>query len=200
VTSEVLTAHVHPSSGPASVATVAEDRLRPARWGLWFFIASESCLFAAFIAARYVIAGVYRPEELDQALGLAITSVLLGSSLTAYLAEAFAKQGRYDRAQVFLWATVGLGCVFLGGVALEFHEGAKFFPPSTDYGTAFFSLVSLHAFHVLTGIVALVLAANLIRLGRLSELGYWRVEAVVKYWHFVDLAWVIIFPTLYLVS
>jgi cytochrome c oxidase subunit 3 len=176
------------------------DRLRSAKLGLWFFIASESCLFAAFIAARYVTTGVQRPAELDQGLGLAITSILIASSLTAYLAESFARLHRYDRAQIFLWATVALGSLFLAGVALEFNEGLQHFPPSTAYGTAFFSLVSLHAFHVATGILALAVASNLVRLRRLETLGAWRIEAVVKYWHFVDLAWVVIFPTLYLVS
>lgn len=178
----------------------AHSRVAAARAGLWLFIASEACLFAAFIAARFVRAGVSRPVELDQGLGLAITSVLLASSLTAYLAESFAEAGDYRRAQAFLWATAGLGCVFLGGVALEFSEGFEHFPPTTAYGTAFFSLVSLHAFHVATGILALVGASNLVRLNRMAELGAFRVEAVVKYWHFVDLAWIVIFPTLYLVS
>lgn len=183
-----------------AAAAAAHDRVAGARLGLWLFIASEACLFAAFIAARYVIAGLSRPHELNQGLGLAITTVLLSSSFTAYLAESFARLDDYRRSQIFIWATVGLGCLFLAGVVLEFKEGFELFPPKTPYGTAFFSLVSLHAFHVLTGVVALVMASNLVRLGKMQDLGAWRVEAVVKYWHFVDLAWVVIFPTLYLVS
>lgn len=186
--------------GESSDREAAHSRVAVARTGLWLFIASEACLFAAFIAARFVRAGVSTPEELDQGLGLAITSILLASSLSAYLAESFAGAGDYRRAQAFIWATVGLGCIFLGGVALEFSEGLEHFPPVTAYGTAFFSLVSLHAFHVGTGILALVGASNLVRLNKMEELGAFRVEAVVKYWHFVDLAWIAIFPTLYLVS
>ncbi len=186
-----------------SVGTSEEspaERVRTAAVGLWLFIISEACLFSAFIAARYVLEGLRKPDELDQPLGLAVTTILLASSFTAYLAEAYSKRSETRRSQIFIWATVLLGALFLTGVALELTGAGEHFPTSTRYGTAYFSLISLHAFHVITGMGALIVSWNLVRLDKLSELGSWRVEAAVKYWHFVDLAWVVIFPTLYLVS
>lgn len=74
------------------------------------------------------------------------------------------------------------------------------FPPDTLYGSAFFTLVGLHAFHVLTGVIALSVVRRLGKGGRFGSDSYWGVEGVLKCWHFVDVAWVFIFPTLYLVS
>ena len=68
------------------------NRLAMNTVGLWFFFISECFLFGALLAARFYLAGTDRPEHLDQNLGLAITSVLLASSFTAYLAETAMSQ------------------------------------------------------------------------------------------------------------
>ena len=88
------------------------------------------------------------------------------------------------------------------GVAwgLEWWEGLRFFPPQALFESAFFTLIGLHAFHVLTGVVALTIVQGLGKRGRFGSQDYWALEGVVKYWHFVDVAWVFILPTLYLVS
>lgn len=180
-------------------ALEAAYRPRANRLGLWLFIASESFLFSAALASRYYLVGLSRPEDLNQPLGLAITAVLLTSSLTAYRAEAAIA---HDDRRTFLRsiaATVALGLVFLVGVGLEWREGLEFFPPSTAFGSVFFLLIGMHAFHVLTGVVILAIIGNLGRMGHFGAEDHWWVEAGVKYWHFVDVVWVFIFPTLYLV-
>jgi len=181
-------------------AETAENRLRRNRLGLWLFIASESFLFAAVISARFYLLGTQRSEELSQPLGLLISLVLLTSSLTAYRAETSAA---HDDVRGFMRntaATIALGLIFMGGVVLEFREGLESFPPDTLFGTTFFSLIGLHAFHVLTGLVALFAVLWVGRDGHFGSTDYWPVEGVVKYWHFVDVAWVFIFPTLYLIK
>lgn len=176
------------------------SRLRINRLGLWLFIFSETFLFIALLASRYYLLSTERPGELNQALGLVITAVLLVSSLTAYRAETAIAHGDRVGLQRNLLATLGLGLLFVVGVALEWSEGFAFFPPSTLFGTAFFSLTGLHVTHVVSGMVLLALVYLHGRWGRYSAANYWGVEAVVKYWHFVDVAWVFIYPTLYLVS
>jgi cytochrome c oxidase subunit 3 len=178
----------------------AADRLRRNRLGLWIFIASEAFLFSAAIAARFVVAGTSRPEDLNQLLGLVISAVLILSSLTAYRAETAMAHDDRTRFVRNCSLTILLGLVFMIGVVVEWSEGLRHFPPGTVYGSAFFTLIGMHAFHVFTGIVIL---AAVLRLGRRGAFGAgdsWPVEAAVKYWHFVDVAWVFIFPTLYLVS
>jgi cytochrome c oxidase subunit 3 len=177
----------------------AGTRRRANTLGLWLFFASETFLFAAVISSRYVVAGTDKPESLNQNLALAITAVLLLSSVSAFLAETSITHGDRRRFVWFTSATIGLGVLFLGGVVLEWSEGLAHFPPDTIYGSVFFTLIGLHALHVLTGVIALVsilfLATTKNRFGTDDS---WPVEGTIKYWHFVDLAWVVIYPTLYL--
>lgn len=176
------------------------SRLYLNRLGLWLFIASEVFLFGALLSARYYLQGFYRPAELNQPLGLAISVILVLSSLTAYRAEIAAAHDDQRRFRRNILATIVLGVVFLAGVVVEWREGFRFFPPSTGFGTIFFTATGVHAFHVLTGIIALTIVYFLGRSGRFTTGSYWGVEGVVKYWHFVDVAWVLIYPTLYLIS
>ena len=173
-------------------------RPRANRLGLWLFFASEAFLFGAFIAARFYLSGTSKPPDLNQALALTLTVVLLASSISAYLAETSISHD--DRRGFLRYSaiTIGLGVVFLVGVVLEWREGWEFFPPETIYGTSFFTLIGLHGFHVFVGVIALAIVWRLARQGHFGSQDYWAVEGTIKYWHFVDLAWVLIYPTLYL--
>lgn len=168
------------------------------RMGMWLFIVSESFLFSAFLAARYFTTGTERPEDLNQTLALILTIVLLLSSITAYLAETAIRYNHRRRFVILIAVTILLGLVFLGGVTVELREAIHLYPPETPYGTSYFMLIGLHAFHVITGLIALGFVLFLGLKGHYGSKDYWGVEGVVKYWHFVDLAWVLIYPTLYL--
>ena len=178
----------------------ARGSLYRKRLGLWLFIVSECYLFLAFLSARYYLLGVHRPPELNQTLGLVISGALLLSSLTAYRAECSAEHGDIPGLLRNTAATIVLALLFLVGVGMEWVEAFGFFPPSQAFGTVFFSLTGLHALHVISGTVLLALVYWNGRRGRYTPDNMWGVEASVKYWHFVDIAWVFIYPTLYLVS
>lgn len=171
---------------------------RANRIGLWMFIFSECFLFAAFLSARWFTTGTERPDDLNQALALAVTIVLLLSSISAYLAETSIRFNHRRNFLIFTGGTILMGLLFLGGVAIELHEATLHYPPETAYGSSYFMLIGLHAFHVITGLIGLVIVFFLGLRGFFGATQYWGVEGVVKYWHFVDLAWVIIYPTLYL--
>lgn len=179
-----------------------ENRLDINRFGLWLFILSESFLFMALLISRYYILVFQRPAELNQPLGFVISIILLLSSLTAYRCEIAIAHGNEKMFKRNILFTLGLGGLFLAGVAIEWIEGFHFFPPSRGFGMLFFTLTGFHAFHVITGLAALavVFIMSQKQKGRYGPGNYWGVEAVVKYWHFVDVAWVFIYPTLYLVS
>jgi cytochrome c oxidase subunit 3 len=183
---------------PHGHAHARHDRFMMNTVGLWLFFISESFLFAALLAARFYLAGTHRPPELNQDLGLAITSILLMSSLTAYLGETFMARGRRGLSALFIFATIVLGLVFFAGVVVEW-SGAEF-SQSEPYGTAFFSMTGLHASHVLSGVVILSMVLFLQARGRFSAGSHWGLEAAVKYWHFVDVVWVFFYPALYLMK
>ncbi len=183
-------AHVH-----------THNRIAINQLGIWLFFLSESFLFVGLIAVRYYLQGFHRPDELNQLMGLAMTAVLLLSSLTAYRAETACSHGDHARFVRNLYATIFLGVLFLAGVGVEWYEAYQHFPPSTGFGTVFFTMTGVHAFHVLTGLIALAVVWFLGRRpGRFTPKSHWGVEGAVKYWCFVDVAWVFIYPTLYLVS
>lgn len=180
------------------VTAEAMHRPRANRLGLWLFFASETFLFGAFISARFVGSGTFKPDHLNQPLALFLTAVLLGSSVSAFLAETSIAHGDRRGFARYVSITIALGVAFLIGVVFEFREALEFFPPSTIYGSSFVALIGLHGFHVMAGVIALGVILNLGRRGHFGVNNYWGAEGTIKYWHFVDLAWVLIYPTLYL--
>lgn len=174
------------------------SRLRINRIGLWLFMGSELMLFAGILATRFALLGTEVDEHVSQGIGLVITSILLASSYTAFRAEHAASSG--DRAGLVRYVnlTLLLGGVFLAGVAVEWVEAFDAFPPGTEFGSIFFLMTGVHAFHVITGLIFLLLIAVNARRGHYDD-DPWPVEAGVKYWHFVDVVWVFFYPALYLI-
>jgi cytochrome c oxidase subunit III len=170
--------------------------------GLWLFFLSESMIFVILLMTRFFLLGASRPEDLNQGLGLAITFVLLLSSLTAYRSEVAIAHGDRRLFLRNLLLTILLGLVFLAAVVgVEWREATHMgIVPQSGYGIAFFSMTGMHAFHVLTGILLLAVVYWNGRGGAYSPEKHWGVEASMKYWHFVDLVWVFFYPALYLVG
>lgn len=173
-------------------------QLRANRLGLWLFCFSEIFLFGALLGARFYLWGDTRPE-LDQTLGLITTSVLLVSSF--FMARAETAIGHGDRPAFLrgLLITAALGILFLVGVVgLEWngHLG----PTDGVYGAIFFGMTGIHALHVFSGVIFILIIWNNGRRGHYSAERHWGVEACAVYWHYVDVAWVFFYPALYLIG
>jgi len=183
-----------------AISRARYSRLTINRIGLWLFIISEFAIFVALLAVRFYLEGTSRPEALNQTLGLAITSILLISSLTAYRAETAIAHG--DQAGFIrnTLATLILGLIFLVGVGIEWTQAFREFPPQSGFGRVFFAMTGMHAFHVLTGLILFGLLYFNGRRGTYSAENHWGAEAIIKYWHFVDVVWVFFYPALYLLS
>lgn len=179
------TAPSHPSS------------LKLNRAGLWLFFFSESIIFGLLLSARFFLQGIHQ-EHVDQVLGLAITIILLLSSVTAFTAETAMEKGNSRLCQQMLLATILLGLIFAGGVAYEWKTAH--FTREEVFGTVFFTMTGIHASHVISGIVFLALAWNMARRGKFSSDSHWGISGTVMYWHFVDVVWVFFYPALYLVD
>lgn len=168
------------------------------RIGLWLFFISEAFLFGGLLAARFYLWGNTRPE-LDQWLGLAITCILLASSFFMNRAETAIA---HDDRQTFLTSlllTAGLGLAFFIGV-VGFEWQGHIRPWDGVYGAVLFGMTGLHALHVLSGVVLILIIWNLGRKGHFSGERHWGVEACAVYWHYVDVIWVFYYPALYLMG
>lgn len=169
------------------------------RMGLYLFFISESMLFFGLVASRYYLVGTAIPSDMNIMLAVGLTVLLLTSSASAYRAEMAARRGDHRAVVQAFAVTVLLGTLFIVGVGFEWSAGFEHFAPGTLYGTIFFAITGIHAFHLVTGIVFIAIVMLNVSRGRVEE-DIWPVEAAVRYWHFVDAAWLLLFfPTLYLI-
>ena len=168
---------------------------------MWWFLASEVAIFGGLITV-FVLNKLNHPEWSVQAshmvqwAGALNTFVLLASSFAVVKAHLAAHAGEFEKAARLLFATVGMGFIFLAVKAFEYsHEFAEGFTPVTDlYWSFYFLMTGLHALHVIAGMVAMVIIALGIRRGLHGQ----RAEYVGMYWHIVDIVWIFLFPLLYL--
>jgi heme/copper-type cytochrome/quinol oxidase subunit 3 len=174
------------------------------RAGMWWFLSSEIMVFGGLLGS-YVLArlahGGWQEEmtHLNARIAALNTLVLVTSSLTLVQAHAAADRRDQQAARRFLWATVGLGLLFLCNKAWEYSgEIAHGFTPATStFWSFYYTMTGLHGLHVAAGIVvnlALAIAAGGPRWPRVRH----RVEYAGLYWHFVDVVWIFLFPLLYL--
>lgn len=186
--------------------------LRANRLGLWLFCFSEIFLFGGLFISRFALWGNVRPE-LSQIVGLITTSVLLISSYFMVRAETAIAYNDRPKLLNSLLVTALLGTIFLlGVVVLEWNIfgqeltlfGVEWFghlkPMDGAFGAIFFGMTGLHAIHVLSGIVFILIVWNNGRNGHYSAEQHWGVEACAVYWHYVDLVWVFFYPALYLIG
>jgi len=174
--------------------------------GVIGIILTESALFTIFVTAYlfYIgksLSGPYPNQVLD--LPILATICLLSSSLTVALAErAFRRE---DNAKFRLWllVTILLGLEFLGSTAFEWYKliFRDHLTISTNlFGTTFYSLVGLHASHVIVGLALLVLVSILSLRGDVQRQNAEHIEMLSWYWHFVDGIWVIVFSVVYVIG
>jgi cytochrome c oxidase subunit 3 len=176
-----------------------EELVKRNRLGLWLFLFSEIFLFGALLASRFYLWGNTRPVELDQTLGLIATSILLLSSFFMAQGETaigFGDRKRFSRNMLITAALGTLFLVFVVGVEWRGHLR----PGDGVYGAMFFTMTGIHALHVLSGVVLILINWNLGRKGHYSAERHWGIEAAAVYWHYVDVVWVFFYPALYLIG
>jgi cytochrome c oxidase subunit 3/cytochrome o ubiquinol oxidase subunit 3 len=182
------------------------DRGKVAMAGL---IIAESAIFTIFVVA-YLLYLFYVGKSLTgptprEVLETPIfyTICLLSSSVTIHFA---AKSLARDRVGAFLglWLlTILLGGAFLYGTGQEWYRliYERGLTISTNlFGTTYYSLVGLHAFHVTVGLIMLLIVAIFAVAGRVRAEQSHRVEVLSMYWHFVDAVWVVVFTVVYVLG
>lgn len=169
-------------------------------------IIGESAIFTIFVVAYvfYIGKSLSGPTP-QQVLDVPVfaTICLLSSSLTIWLAERAIERNRMNAFTLWLGGTICLGLIFLGGTAIEwhkliYHDGLTI---STNlFGTTYYSLVGLHATHVVVGLTMLTIVF-LFAVARCVEQKHAeRISVLAMYWHFVDLVWVVVFTVVYVIG
>ncbi len=172
--------------------------------GILLFIVSEVMLFGAFFASYFFLRvvsneGPWPPEgfELPVAVAGVNTAILVSSSFTMHWALESAKAENRAGMRAGLLTTFLLGATFLTIQINEYvHLG---FAPSTNaQGTIFYGLTGLHGAHVFVGLLLLSFAALRAFRGHFTPAEHRGVEVPGIYWHFVDIMWIVVYTTIYI--
>jgi cytochrome c oxidase subunit 3 len=192
---------------PYTVEERPDTGLYNAKLGVWLFLASEVMLFGALFSS-YVLLRVgadhweHGADILNVPLATINTMVLIASSVTMVMSWASLHRKNFARFRLFMGLTILCGLAFL---TIKFFEySAKFehglFPSKSTFMAIYFTMTGLHGLHVIGGLIV-----NSYLWGPGSKM--WatepqrftnRIEVAGLYWHFVDLVWIFLFPTLYL--
>jgi cytochrome c oxidase subunit 3 len=171
--------------------------------GMFLFIASEIMLFGSFFTAYFfvrVAAGTpwpTPPYHLPVFVAGLNTIILVTSSFTMHWALQSIKRGNHSGLQAGLTLTFLLGLTFLLTQILEYSRIG--FTPHTDaFGSVFFGLTGLHGAHVFVGLTLLLAATVRSYRGHYSEDAHLGVEIPGIYWHFVDVMWIVVYTTVYI--
>jgi cytochrome c oxidase subunit 3 len=190
--------HEHHGPPPANRSSRVDAQLL----GMLLFIISEVMVFGAFFTAYFfirVVGGAEWPAEGDH-LPVAIagvnTAILVSSSLTMHWALESAKAGNRFGLQAGITTTFLLGATFLF-VQINEYVHVGFSPQDSAQGTIFYGLTGLHGAHVFIGLTLLAMVVIRSFRGHFSPTSYLGVEVPGIYWHFVDVMWIIVYTTIY---
>ena len=192
---------------PYTIEARPDTGLYNAKLGIWLFLASEVMLFGALFSTLILLrTGAaewpHGYQELNVPLATLNTMVLISSSVTMVMAWASLKLGNFSRYKLYMGLTLLCALGFMVIKSIEY--ASKFehhhLPSYSNFFAIYFTLTGLHGLHVLGGMIV-----NGYLLGPGSKM--WktdperftnRIEVAGLYWHFVDLVWIFLFPTLYL--
>ena len=173
---------------------------------MYCLITAESAIFTIFVVAYLFYLGKSlsgpQPEDVLSP-PIFFTICLLSSSFTIHRAVKSLHDG-YVRSFGLWWvSTIILGALFLFGTAREWHrliydEGLTI--KTNLFGTTYYSLVGLHAFHVTVGLLLLLSVAIFTAFGLVKGEHSDRVDVLSLYWHFVDAVWVVVFTVVYIIG
>jgi len=192
---------------PYTVEARPDTGLTNGKLGLWLFLASEIMLFGGLFSAYVLLrVGADSWPQASQYLNIPLatlnTVILISSSVTMVMAWASLLKKNFTAYKKYMMITLLCSFGFLGIKYLEysakFHHG--YFPSTNNFFGIYFVMTGLHMLHVLGGIVVfiyLLFPGSKMWLTNPDQYTN-RIEYAGLYWHFVDLVWIFLFPSLYL--
>lgn len=190
------------SSTASRLPTEITGGRSPGFWGMLLFIATEATLFGSLLSAYFYIAsgsaswppdGIAKPEI---PLALINTIILICSSIPIFWADRGIRKGNGRQLRIGFALTFILGVIFLGIQAYEYTE-LEFTITTNAYGSLFYTITGFHFLHVTLGVLMNLYIQLRAWLGHFSAKHRLAVQNVAIYWHFVDVAWIFIFLSLY---
>ncbi len=178
-----------------------------AKLGIWLFLASEVMLFGALFSSLILLrTGAAKwPrgwEHLNVKMATVNTLVLIISSVTVVLAWSYLRLGDLKKGRIFTALTLLCAATFMVIKGFEYHHEYVIgnFPSTSNFFALYFTLTGLHGLHVLGGMIVFFYFMTVgAKMWKTEPHRYTnRIEVVGLYWHFVDLVWIFLFPTLYL--
>ena len=158
-------------------------------------------LFAMYFTARSQAGGEWPtpPTELNLALAVPVTLVLIASSFTCQMGVFAAERGDVFGLRRWYVITFLMGAFFVGGQLYEYyhlvHEGTTL--SSSAYGSVFYLATGFHGLHVIGGLVAFLLLLARTRMSKFTPAQATAAIVVSYYWHFVDIVWIALFAMIY---
>jgi cytochrome c oxidase subunit 3 len=193
-------AHAHADHPPLANRS---SRIDAQLLGILLFIISEAMLFGSFFTAYFFIRVVQdtpwppEPFEFPKTVALMNTFILVSSSFTMHYALHSIKRGNRTGLQVGLLVTALMGATFLGTQINEYFK-AGFSIHDGAFASVFYGLTGLHGAHVFVGLTLLSISNIRTLRGHFSPQAHMGVECTGIYWHFVDIMWIIVFMTVYI--
>jgi cytochrome c oxidase subunit III len=179
------------------------SRVKPQFLGMYLFIISEVMVFGAFFTAYFfirVVVGAPWPAhgtELPKLIAGFNTLVLVSSSGTIHWALECARKGNKFGLQAGMLTTFLLGCTFLF-VQINEYVHIGFSPQDSAQGTIFYGLTGLHGAHVFIGLTLLAMVTVRAFRGHFTPEEHTGMEVPGIYWHFVDVMWIVVYTSVYL--
>ncbi len=186
-----------------SLATLPLDQKRGIHC-MWCVIATEAMLFVAMFGAYYYL-GSNKDRWADEVapkwwIALILMAILLASSAVLLWGEHQVKKERFAAGRIALWISVLMGIGFLALQGFEYSVEWKDVTPYSDtYGSIFYSITTLHAIHVIAGLLMLAYVGVMPRYGETRRTPHKPYKTAALYWHFVDVVWVFIVVFLYII-
>ncbi|SCK27570.1 cytochrome c oxidase subunit 3 [Streptomyces sp. WMMB 714] len=197
----VETGHAHPSVNRPNLTSV----------GTIIWLSSELMFFAALFAMYFTLRSVTgadfwkeHAEALNIPFSATNTTILVLSSLTCQLGVFAAERGDVKKLRAWFIVTFVMGAVFIGGQVFEYTELVEkdgISLSSDPYGSVFYLTTGFHGLHVTGGLIAfLLLLGRTYAAKRFTHQQATAAIVVSYYWHFVDVVWIGLFATIYLIK
>jgi cytochrome c oxidase subunit III len=193
-------AHEHEEHPPeANVSSRVEAQFL----GMLLFIISEVMLFGAFFTAYFFIRVVVNAdwpaagEHLPKLIAGVNTAILISSSFTMHWALEGARNENRNALRAGMLTTFLLGLTFLC-IQINEYVHIGFAPHDNAQGTIFYGLTGLHGAHVFVGLTLLAFATIRAYRGHFTAKEHRGIEVPGIYWHFVDVMWIFVYSTVYL--